>query len=266
MVINDDMKMALIGGVAGVISRSITSPLELIKIYKQNYYLYNSTNINNIIKNEGILSLWKGNLTNCIRIFPNSAINFTVFNYIQSNNNLNNNNNFNNFLCGTISAIFATTLTYPLDNAKTRLSIQVNNNYYNNLYDVFKKTPINKLYNGYRMTICGFVPYNSFSFMFYNYYKQTQFTNHKIINNFFAGGLSGISAVSITYPTDLIRRRLQIQDLDTHNIKYNGIVDCIKHIYKVDGVKGFYRGLGFCYIKIFPAMAIQFCIVDCLKN
>jgi hypothetical protein len=134
------------------------------------------------------------------------------------------------------------------------------------MFDVFKKTSILNLYNGYKMTLCGFVPYNSLNFMFYKSYKSYNFIYNKDINNLLAGGFSGVSAVSITYPTDLIRRRLQLQDLHSNIVKYNGIVDCIKKIYILDGIKGFYKGLGYCYMKIFPTMAIQFFIVDYLST
>lgn len=269
MTLNDNLTHALNGGVGGIISRTTTAPLELLKIYKQNDYLFKSTNFFNIIKNEGVFSLWKGNLTNCIRIFPNSAINFMTFNYSKKyiqNLNYQFNDKIINLSCGTISGIAATTFTYPLDNARTRLTTQVNNNNYNNIYDVFKKTSIKNLYNGYRMTLCGFVPYNSLNFMFYNIYKNYNIVNNQNINNLISGGIAGMSAVSITYPTDLIRRRLQMQDLHNNIIKYNGIIDCIKKIYNIDGIIGFYKGLGYCYIKIFPSMAIQFCIVDYFKK
>ena len=269
MPLNENVSHALNGGIGGIISRTATAPLELLKIYKQNDYLFKSTNIFSIIKTEGIISLWKGNFTNCIRIFPNSAINFMVFNYSKKNiKNLDNNLNDKilNLTSGTISGIAATTITYPLDNARTRLSTQINNNYYKNIFDVFKKTSIKNLYNGYHMTLCGFIPYNSLNFMFYNIYKNNNYFNNNNINNLLSGGFAGISAVSITYPTDLIRRRLQLQDLHSNIIKYDGIINCIKKIYIYDGIKGFYKGLGYCYIKIFPSMAIQFFVVDYLNN
>lgn len=267
MLDKENIRTALTGGIAGVISRTFTSPVELLKIYKQNYYLYKSTTITSIIKNEGYCALWKGNVANCIRIYPNSAINFMVFNYSKKNiEKYNIDEKIKNLTSGTISGIAATTLTYPLDNARTRLTTQINNNYYKNIFDVFKNTSILNLYNGYKMTLCGFVPYNSLNFMFYKSYKSYNFINNKDINNLLAGGFSGVSAVSITYPTDLIRRRLQLQDLHCNIVKYNGILDCIKKIYISDGIKGFYKGLGYCYIKIFPTMAIQFFIVDYLSK
>ena len=83
------------------------------------------------------------------------------------------------------------------------------------------------------------------------------------------GGTAGITAVSITYPTDLIRRRLQLQNFDKSVPKYSGILDCINKIVKSEGPRGLYRGLTATYIKLFPTIGIQFLAMErlnqCLK-
>jgi len=80
-----------------------------------------------------------------------------------------------------------------------------------------------------------------------------------------SGGICGCFAVTIMYPTDLIRRRLQIQNFDPTVPKYNGIVDCIKKITTTEGIQGLYRGLIANYAKTFPTFAIQFYVLDKMK-
>ena len=75
-----------------------------------------------------------------------------------------------------------------------------------------------------------------------------------------------MSAVTITYPTDLIRRRLQLKGFDSSVPNYHGMNDCIHRIYISEGMRGFYRGLGICYVKLFPSMAIQFSVMEYLKT
>ena len=81
-----------------------------------------------------------------------------------------------------------------------------------------------------------------------------------------SGGRCGCFAVTIMYPTDLIRRRLQIQTFDPTVPKYDGMIDCIRKIVKTEGVPGLYRGVGANYVKTFPTFAIQFYILDKMKN
>ena len=68
------------GGLAGVVSRTGVAPLELWKMQSQASYVPNAS-IRQVLKKEGLRYLWKGNLTNCIRIAPQTAINFATFGY-----------------------------------------------------------------------------------------------------------------------------------------------------------------------------------------
>jgi len=257
-----DIRDFIIGGISGALSRTVTAPIELAKIQSQNKYMPNS-NFRSVINCEGIIGLWKGNFTNCIRIMPQNAINFTIYEYMANNNrllNISSNKTLANFYSGSIAGMTAMTITYPLENARSRLCLQSNKNHYRNLLDVFKKTPITHLYRGLRMSIIGFTPYNAINFTMYNEYKK--FTNNVIIS----GGLAGMTALSITYPTDLIRRRLQLQGFTKDVPKYDGIIDCVRKIIKNDGILGLYRGLFFGYMKCVPAVAIQFWFFEIMKE
>ena len=66
------------GGLAGIISRTCVAPLELWKLQSQASYLPNAS-IKQVLKKEGVRYLWKGNFTNCIRVAPQIAVNFSVF-------------------------------------------------------------------------------------------------------------------------------------------------------------------------------------------
>ena len=57
------MDNLMIGGVAAVVSRTFTAPLELYKIQTQNRYLKDST-LRNVVKKEGLRYLWKGSYQN----------------------------------------------------------------------------------------------------------------------------------------------------------------------------------------------------------
>ena len=81
------------------------------------------------------------------------------------------------------------------------------------------------------------------------------------------GGFAGMTAISITYPTDLIRRRLQLQHFGCDSVpQYNGIIDCCKKIYKTEGIPVFYRGLPATWLKTGPAVAIQFWTIGKLNK
>jgi hypothetical protein len=46
---------------------------------------------------------------------------------------------------------------------------------------------------------------------------------------------------------------------------YSGLIDCATSIFKEEGIKGWYRGLWACYLKVAPTMAILFWCNERLK-
>ena len=64
----------LIGGIGGIVSRSAVAPVELTRLQMQNRFIPNST-LKDVYTKEGIRYFWKGNGTNCVRVFPQLSIN-----------------------------------------------------------------------------------------------------------------------------------------------------------------------------------------------
>ena len=124
-----------IGGCSGVVSRTLTAPLELYKLQRQNSFMPHST-IKDVIKKEGIRHLWKGNTTNCLRVFPQTAINYYVFEF--SKNNIFHkieNKEIKNFLSGSAGGSISMICTYPLETIRSRLSLQHSYGHYKGLID-----------------------------------------------------------------------------------------------------------------------------------
>ena len=61
------------------------------------------------------------------------------------------------------------------------------------------------------------------------------------VKDFFAGLCSGWAQVLIMQPFDIIKIRLQTQDLD--NPRYSGIGDCFKKIVAEEGPLALYKGM-----------------------
>jgi len=257
-----------VGGFSGVISRTLTAPLELYKIQRQNPFLPNST-LKDVFKKEGVRHLWKGNGVNCTRVFPQSAINYGVFEFCKQNifNSIEN-EKFKNFLSGSVGGSISMICIYPLETIRSRLSLQTQKSHYGGFIDAYSTIPTRDLFKGLRMSVLGFGPFTALSFTGYFTYKQALETNtnwNKDVINVISGGTSGITAVSMTYPTDLIRRRLQLQNFDKSVPKYTGIMDCIRKIISTEGVPGLYKGLLATYIKLFPTIGFQFLAMERLK-
>tara|TARA_B100000795_G_scaffold268224_2_gene254770 strand:+ start:153 stop:959 length:807 start_codon:yes stop_codon:yes gene_type:complete len=256
----------LAGGLAGVISRTGIAPLELWKIQSQASYIPDASLIK-VLRNEGIRYLWKGNLTNCVRIAPQIAVNFAVFEQAKKHIKTPY-KDVNNLAGGALAGSISMATIYPLETVRSRLSLQTNKSHYNGIYDCIKKMKFNDMYRGLIVSLIGITPYTGLNFAFY-YKLKDHFDNNNVpnnINNMLSGGLSAMLAVTFTYPTDLIRRQLQLQGFDPSVPKYDGIIDCIGKIVKNQGIRGLYRGLVPCYITIFPKFALQFWGFEMCQN
>ncbi len=141
----------LIGGIGGIVSRSTVAPIELNRLQMQNRFIPNST-LRDVYKKEGLRHFWKGNGTNCVRVFPQLSINYAVFrktkklaeNHIQNQNILN-------FTSGCISGFTSMMITYPLETTRTYLRLQKNKNKFNGIFDALRKIPEKKIYTGCKM-------------------------------------------------------------------------------------------------------------------
>jgi len=246
------------GGIAGAVSRTGVAPLDLMKIQRQASYLPNTT-IRDVIKKEGVRYLWKGNGINCVRIGPQIAINYAIFEtskkYIDTGNKT-----VNNLICGSFGGCISMASIYPLETIRSRFALQTNKSHYDGVFKAMKKMKFREFYRGLGISLIGITPYTAINFAVYHNLKDKLKENgvNTSLSQVLAGGLSAQVAISVTYPTDFIRRQFHVQGFDPSVPKYTGILDCIRKVVKTNGVRGLYRGLGACYISIFPKGALQF--------
>lgn len=78
------------------------------------------------------------------------------------------------------------------------------------------------------------------------------------------GGVAGAIAQTITYPLDVIRRRLQSSGL--LGFHYNGLFDTARKLYSEEGPRSFYRGMMPNYLKVVPAISVSFVLYETIQN
>jgi hypothetical protein len=57
------------------------------------------------------------------------------------------------------------------------------------------------------------------------------------------GALAGSISQTLTYPFDVLRRKMQVTGMNALGVKYNGALDALFSIIRTEGVGGLYRGL-----------------------
>lgn len=89
-VFQRSLRVMLSGAIAGIISRTLTAPIERIKVLKQtdNSHFKDISflrSFNYMFKTEGWAGFFKGNGANVIRVVPFSALEFFTFDFIRYN-------------------------------------------------------------------------------------------------------------------------------------------------------------------------------------
>jgi len=239
----DQLKIALCGGLSGLIGKTIVAPLDRIHIMAQTnpsdkFNIFSMhTKMHNIYKYQGFSKLWKGHSMIIIRTIPYSSIMYSS--RYQYNKMLYGNGeiiyDYRSFISGSMCGLTSTSLTYPLDVIRTRLAVSTANT------SIAQCTNGN-LFKGFGITMLGSFCYTGIGFMFYdnlrNYVNKTN-----ALHNFLCGTTGGLLAQIITFPIDVVRKLKQIDPVKTSSSKI------IKNIFHTVGVRGFYRGLSINFLR-----------------
>jgi hypothetical protein len=178
---------------------------------------------------------------------------------------------------GAFAGVCAYSLVYPVDTIKTLLAtnkLSPSIGIFSNIQNLYLNFGIKRLYRGLPATCFGIFPYAGLKFFFFNYYKELLSSGVRdnasnALINLISGALAGCSAVSVTYPTDLIRRRKQFfgQAVGTEKgFQVPGYREIFMQVFRNEGLRGFYKGLLCTYCKIIPSTAFVFCINGFLNN
>merc|ERR1711959_623603 len=260
------------GGISGAVSKTITAPLEKVKLAIQNQdsnprilsgemkrYTGMGDCFMRHISELGASSLWRGNVANCIRYVPTAACNLMFKDTIKGLfPKPNKDKEFGKFAMvqiasGSAAGGLTNTIVYPLIYVRTVLGADLGKvKKYNGMADCIMKTAkeggVLSLYNGIGPSTVGIVVYRGAQFGLQDIIKafnpyQKEFSTRGIVSKFIvaqiAVSVSGIAA----YPFDTLQRRLQIEASKPKSEQiYTGMVDCFGKIMKAEGPGGFFKG------------------------
>lgn len=285
------------GGIAGAVSRTATSPIERLKVLQQvqvngvKTYSGIVPGLRAIYQKEGWKGYFKGNGSNVARIAPYSALQFMFFDlFKQAIQYAHGDRDDAGKLCyqlsgperfaaGAFSGTASTLFCYPLDLVRSLLTVQTTQQKYDGITDclskVYQAEGVRGLFRGSIVTMAGITPYIAINFYTFDTLKRMYLPqdvndpNFKWIN-FALGGAAGGVAATLTYPSDVIRRRIQLMgsgnDMVSGMVGKPTIAGCVKAVVKAEGVPGLYKGMVACLLKVIPSMAISFSIHEQLRH
>merc|ERR1711935_633588 len=215
----------LLSGTAAVTSKTISAPIERIKMVVQNQAeMVKSGALDKpfkgvadcaswIMKNEGVGGFWKSNFTNCLRYFPTQALNFTFKKKVK-----------------TVSF----------------LKPEKGGHYASNMAKNIASGGIAGLYRGFVISAVGIFVYRGLYFGLYDstmpYLPSYGSASIDTSVRFCVGYVVTVLAGLASYPIDTIRRRMMMRSGE--GVKYNGSMDCAAQILKNEGVGAYFKGAG----------------------
>ena len=143
-----------------------------------------------------------------------------------------------NLLLISLSSGLAEIITHPIDFVKTQKQYyKINISSINIFKKIFKKQGILGFYPSISPAIVRHWIYTTTRV---GLYENLRTSDSDFKNKFIAGSFSGGTAQLLASPTDLIKIKLQTQQI-AHNQKQTSY-NIVKNIYKTQGIKGFYYG------------------------
>jgi hypothetical protein len=290
----DTAKFLVAGAVAGIVSRTAVSPLEVIATAQMvrggNKSIFGE--LSHLFKSEGVNGFFKGNGANCLKVAPTRGMQFFAFEqfklklveYKRASMGLDegaeiNLNPIERLVAGGFAGMIASSMVYPIEVVKTMLTMYPGK--YAGIGAAFKgvltEVGPKGLYAGLGPTLIAMFPYVGVEFMIYETAKIAieQFLKTEndgvavavpIIISLGLGALAGAAAQTSAHPLDVIRKRLQIQGINGNPVLYKNTVACFSGVINKEGFGALYRGLGPACVATIPGTGIAYITYEFMKK
>ncbi|KAK1370283.1 ADP/ATP translocase [Heracleum sosnowskyi] len=260
------------GAVMGGVVHTIVAPIERAKLLLQtqdsNMAILSNPHkrfkglfdcIVRTVREEGMLSLWRGNGSSVLRYYPSVALNFSLKDLYR---NILRSGFFQeghfvtgasaNFIAGAAAGCTTLIIIYPLDIAHTRLAADLGRGearqfrgIYHFLSTIRQKDGIRGIYRGLPASLQGMVVHRGLYFGGFDTIKEKMSENPELEvalwKRWIAAQAVTTSAGLISYPLDTVRRRMMMQS-GLEKPMYHSTLHCWKKIYRTEGITSFYRG------------------------
>ncbi|OSC96704.1 mitochondrial carrier [Trametes coccinea BRFM310] len=133
---------------------------------------------------------------------------------------------------------------------------------------IFTRFPILKFYRGFSVTITGIVPYAGTSFLAWGFLRSRFLPPSSSragpkpatpLADLSIGAVSGGLAQTVSYPFEVVRRRMQVGGL-TRPDRWIRWGETVRAIWAARGWRGFYVGLSIGYLKVVPMTAVSYAV------
>ncbi|KAI0260424.1 mitochondrial carrier domain-containing protein [Gloeopeniophorella convolvens] len=254
-----------------------------------------------IYKDAGLLGLFQGHSATLLRIFPYAAVKFVAYDQVHDflMPTREQETNMRRFSAGAVSGAISVLFTYPLELLRVRMAFHTIHSSASGrivrpsflrtaryIYaegaplpasvpatrQLFHTFPILKFYRGFSVSLVGIVPYAGTAFLTWGYLRATLLPvgpggrpQATALADLGIGALAGAFAQTVSYPFEVVRRRMQVGGL-TEPGRWLRWGETVRGIWARGGPRGFFVGLSIGYLKIVPMNAVSFAVWQSMKR
>lgn len=275
--------LVISGGVAAGLAKTAVAPLERLKLLSQlgaTRGISMGGALAQVVRNEGVAGLWRGNMANCFRAFPQKGVllmSSEIFRELAAP------------ICarlhflpsaatvgGALAGVSSALLSYPLDVIFTTqagtlvIGKASQTSVLATARAIIARGGITALYAGAGFTMLSSLPYEGLKFGSYAAISSRLMSNGEGSNGALlqlcAGAGAGAIAHSATYPLDTVRRRLQAGSGPAGSNAILSAWLCARALAREGGAGAFYRGLPVTVIRTLPNTGLQFFFYERIKR
>ncbi|KAG0198860.1 mitochondrial aspartate-glutamate transporter agc1 [Mortierella sp. NVP41] len=252
----------LLASISGAVGATVVYPIDLVKTRMQNQrskvvgeLLYkNSIDcFNKVVKNEGVLGLYRGLGPQLVGVAPEKAIKLTMNDLVRRylTDKSGNITFVEELIAGGVAGGSQVVFTNPLEIVKIRLQVagevakSLDAGPRPGAMTIVRMLGIVGLYKGVSACLLRDIPFSAIYFPVYAHLKKDVFKEgpeHKLTIGqlLISGAVAGMPAAYFTTPADVIKTRLQVVAKKRQS-SYSGIADAARKIYAEKGFRAFFK-------------------------
>eukprot|EP00887_Chlorella_sp_A99_P003371 scaffold7.g3371.t1 len=185
---------------------------------------------------------------------------------------------FKSLLAGGIAGAVSRTAVAPLERLKILMQVQGNEKVYRGVWQgtihMWRTDGLKGLFKGNGLNCIRIFPNSAIKFLTYE--QLSRKISHYLIDQggdgqltpalrLMAGAGAGIVGMSATYPMDMVRGRITIQQ-STDRQQYRGMLHATRVIVAEEGVLALWRGWLPSVIGVVPYVGLNFAVYETLKD
>jgi len=131
-------------------------------------------------------------------------------------------------------------------------------------YDLLQKFGLRKCYRGFTATLfrdapaCGMYFAGNTAILTASDFSSNDSAGMQLTKLMMAGGTAGVISWIISYPLDVLKSRIQAENLS--KCTYNGVLDCYRKTISDGGQRALYAGISPALLRAFPSNGALFTV------